>query len=81
VPNLGRALCMRAAGNAAPKFSVAVRPALSDLAAHLIGIIMPIGIVKKNGSMMVDLALGAEPERNMKPEDTIYPACVLRFRP
>jgi HAE1 family hydrophobic/amphiphilic exporter-1 len=47
----------------------------------LIGIIMLIGIVKKNGIMMVDFALSAERERNMAPEDAIYQACVLRFRP
>jgi HAE1 family hydrophobic/amphiphilic exporter-1 len=47
----------------------------------LIGIIMLIGIVKKNGIMMVDFALSAQRERNMKPEDAIYQACVLRFRP
>jgi HAE1 family hydrophobic/amphiphilic exporter-1 len=47
----------------------------------LIGIIMLIGIVKKNGIMMVDFALSAERERNMTPEDAIYQACVLRFRP
>jgi HAE1 family hydrophobic/amphiphilic exporter-1 len=47
----------------------------------LIGIIMLIGIVKKNGIMMVDFALSAQRERNMTPEDAIYQACVLRFRP
>jgi HAE1 family hydrophobic/amphiphilic exporter-1 len=47
----------------------------------LIGIIMLIGIVKKNGIMMVDFALSAQRERQMRPEDAIYQACVLRFRP
>jgi hydrophobic/amphiphilic exporter-1 (mainly G- bacteria), HAE1 family len=47
----------------------------------LIGIIMLIGIVKKNGIMMVDFALSAQRERNLSPEDAIYQACVLRFRP
>jgi HAE1 family hydrophobic/amphiphilic exporter-1 len=47
----------------------------------LIGIIMLIGIVKKNGIMMVDFALTAQRERNLSPEDAIYQACVLRFRP
>ncbi len=47
----------------------------------LIGIILLIGIVKKNGIMMVDFALTAERERGASPEDAIYQACVLRFRP
>jgi len=47
----------------------------------LIGIIMLIGIVKKNGIMMVDFALTAQRERNLPPEEAIYQACVLRFRP
>jgi hydrophobic/amphiphilic exporter-1 (mainly G- bacteria), HAE1 family len=47
----------------------------------LIGIIMLIGIVKKNGIMMVDFALSAQRERNLPPEEAIYQACVLRFRP
>jgi HAE1 family hydrophobic/amphiphilic exporter-1 len=47
----------------------------------LIGIIMLIGIVKKNGIMMVDFALTAEREQNLEPEEAIYRACVLRFRP
>jgi HAE1 family hydrophobic/amphiphilic exporter-1 len=47
----------------------------------LIGIIMLIGIVKKNGIMMVDFALTAEREQHLSPEDAIYQACVLRFRP
>ena len=47
----------------------------------LIGIIMLIGIVKKNGIMMVDFALSAQREKNLRPEEAIYQACVLRFRP
>ena len=47
----------------------------------LIGIILLIGIVKKNGIMMVDFALTAEREHGMKPEEAIYRACLLRFRP
>jgi len=47
----------------------------------IICIIMLIGIVKKNGIMMVDFALSAQRERNLPPEDAIYQACVLRFRP
>ena len=47
----------------------------------LIGIIMLIGIVKKNGIMMVDFALSAQREQNLPPEEAIYQACVLRFRP
>jgi hydrophobic/amphiphilic exporter-1 (mainly G- bacteria), HAE1 family len=47
----------------------------------LIGIILLIGIVKKNGIMMIDFALTAERQHGMKPEEAIYQACVLRFRP
>lgn len=47
----------------------------------LIGIILLIGIVKKNGIMMVDFALHAERDRGMSPRDAIYEACLLRFRP
>jgi multidrug efflux pump len=47
----------------------------------IIGIILLIGIVKKNGIMMVDFALEAERERGMTSTDAIYEACLLRFRP
>ncbi len=47
----------------------------------IIGIILLIGIVKKNGIMLVDFAVTAERERGMKPEDAIREACLLRFRP
>ena len=47
----------------------------------LIGIILLIGIVKKNAIMMIDFALEAEREQGMPPEEAIYQACLLRFRP
>ena len=47
----------------------------------LVGIILLIGIVKKNAIMMIDFALDAERGEGMTPEDAIYQACVLRFRP
>jgi hydrophobe/amphiphile efflux-1 (HAE1) family protein len=47
----------------------------------IIGIILLIGIVKKNGIMMVDFAVVAERERNMPPIAAIREACLLRFRP
>ncbi len=47
----------------------------------LIGLILLIGIVKKNGIMMVDFALDAEREEGKAPVDAIYQACLLRFRP
>ena len=47
----------------------------------LIGIILLIGIVKKNGIMMVDFALDAERKEGKSPVDAIYQACLLRFRP
>jgi hydrophobe/amphiphile efflux-1 (HAE1) family protein len=46
-----------------------------------IGIILLMGIVKKNAIMMVDFALEAERERNLSPEESIHQACVIRFRP
>ena len=47
----------------------------------LIGIILLIGIVKKNGIMMVDFAIQAEREQHLTPEQSIRQACLLRFRP
>jgi multidrug efflux pump len=47
----------------------------------LIGLVLLIGIVKKNGIMMIDFALDAERNQGMKPVDAIYQACLLRFRP
>jgi multidrug efflux pump len=47
----------------------------------LIGIILLIGIVKKNAIMMIDFALEAERQQGLAPEESIYQACLLRFRP
>ncbi len=47
----------------------------------VIGIILLIGLVKKNGIMMVDFALDAERKEGKSPADAIYEACLLRFRP
>ncbi len=47
----------------------------------LIGIILLIGIVKKNAIMMIDFALDAERNEGKPPEEAIYQACLLRFRP
>jgi multidrug efflux pump len=47
----------------------------------LIGIILLIGIVKKNAIMMIDFALEAERKEGKTPEAAIYEACLLRFRP
>ena len=47
----------------------------------LIGILLLIGIVKKNAIMMIDFALEAERRHGKSPEDAIFEACVLRFRP
>src|SRR5207244_1614642 len=47
----------------------------------LIGIILLIGIVKKNAIMMIDFALEAERTEGKGPEEAIYEACLLRFRP
>jgi multidrug efflux pump len=47
----------------------------------MIGIILLIGIVKKNAIMMIDFALAAERSDGMTPRDAIFQACILRFRP
>ncbi|AUV00506.1 MdtB/MuxB family multidrug efflux RND transporter permease subunit [Phytobacter ursingii] len=47
----------------------------------IIGIILLIGIVKKNAIMMIDFALAAEREEGLSPRDAIFQACLLRFRP
>jgi multidrug efflux pump len=61
-------------------FSLMVcRTELSVIA--VIGIILLIGIVKKNGIMMVDFAMEAERKEGKSPEEAIYQACLLRFRP
>jgi len=46
-----------------------------------VGIILLIGLVKKNGIMMIDFALQMQRERNMQPADAIVEACTVRFRP
>ncbi|HVP67154.1 MAG TPA: multidrug efflux RND transporter permease subunit [Anaeromyxobacteraceae bacterium] len=47
----------------------------------LIGVVLLIGIVKKNAIMMIDFALEAEREEGLSPHEAIYRACLLRFRP
>jgi len=47
----------------------------------IIGVILLIGIVKKNGIMMVDFALAVQRREGKQPRDAIYEACLLRFRP
>ena len=47
----------------------------------MVGIILLIGIVKKNGIMLIDFALDAERKHGLTSEQAIYQACVLRFRP
>ena len=47
----------------------------------LIGIILLIGIVKKNAILMIDFAIDAERNEGNSPEESIYQACLLRFRP
>jgi hydrophobic/amphiphilic exporter-1 (mainly G- bacteria), HAE1 family len=46
-----------------------------------IGMMLLVGIVKKNGIMMVDFAIAAQREHNYKPSEAIYQACLVRFRP
>ncbi|HMI37817.1 MAG TPA: efflux RND transporter permease subunit, partial [Steroidobacteraceae bacterium] len=47
----------------------------------LIGIVLLIGIVKKNAILMIDFAIQAERQEGMSPREAIYQACLLRFRP
>ena len=47
----------------------------------LIGVILLIGIVKKNAILMIDIAIAAERNENKSPHDAIFQACLLRFRP
>jgi multidrug efflux pump len=47
----------------------------------LIGIVLLIGIVKKNAIMMIDFAIAAERDEGKSPRDAIFQACLLRFRP
>jgi multidrug efflux pump len=67
------------AGIGALLLLIAVHMDLSVIA--MLGIILLIGIVKKNGIMLVDFAIHAERNDGLKPEESIYQACVLRFRP
>jgi multidrug efflux pump len=61
---------------------IALRASGTDLTViAFIGIILLIGIVKKNGIMLVDFALDAERHRGLSPEQAIYEACMERFRP
>ena len=61
---------------------LALQIAKTDLGMiGIIGIILLIGIVKKNAIMMIDFALQAERDEGMAPAEAIYQACLLRFRP
>jgi HAE1 family hydrophobic/amphiphilic exporter-1 len=46
-----------------------------------VGIIMLVGLVKKNGIMMIDFAIETRKDREISPADAIYEACLVRFRP
>src|SRR4029079_12016887 len=68
--------------------SAGVGALLLLMAAHydlsviaIVGIILLIGIVKKNGIMLVDFALHAEQNEGLSTEESIYQACIKRFRP
>src|SRR6266852_719305 len=67
------------AGIGALLLLMAVHLDLSGIA--IIGIMLLIGIVKKNGIMLVDFALEVERSEKVSPEESIYRACTLRFRP
>jgi HAE1 family hydrophobic/amphiphilic exporter-1 len=54
----------------------------SDLNVYaFVGVILLVGLVKKNGIMMVDFALDAQRKESATPEDAIFKACMIRFRP
>jgi HAE1 family hydrophobic/amphiphilic exporter-1 len=67
------------AGIGAVLLLIAVHMDMSVIA--MLGIILLIGIVKKNGIMLVDFAIHAEKNEGLDPEESIYRACLLRFRP
>ena len=67
------------AGIGALLLLLAVHMDLSVIA--IIGIILLIGIVKKNGIMLVDFALEVQHQHGLSPQEAIYQACTLRFRP
>jgi len=53
-----------------------------DLSIYaFVGVIMLVGLVKKNGIIMIDFAIEAQRERGLEPAEAIYQACVVRFRP
>ena len=61
---------------------LAIMLARNDLnVIAIIGIILLIGIVKKNAILMIDFAVDASRQENMTPEEAIFKACLLRFRP
>jgi multidrug efflux pump len=61
---------------------LAIRLTGNDLnVIAMIGILLLIGIVKKNAILMIDFAIQAERRGDLKPEEAIYQACLLRFRP
>jgi len=54
----------------------------SELSVYaFVGIVMLVGLVKKNGIMMVDFAIEAQRREGKNPHDAIYEACLIRFRP
>ena len=59
----------------------ACSPATTSAIIAIIGIILLIGIVKKNAIMMIDFALDAERNEGLPPREAIFQACLLRFRP
>src|SRR5215475_54401 len=68
-----------AAGVGAVLLLMAVGLDMSVIA--IVGVLLLIGIVKKNGIMMVDFAINAERNEGLAPEEAIYQACIKRFRP
>src|SRR5258708_4043163 len=73
-------LCtLPSAGLGALLLLMAVHYDLSVIA--IVGIILLIGIVKKNGIMLVDFAQHVEHEQGLTAEESIYQACIMRFRP
>ncbi len=84
--------CTKASFIPSPFFPLCLQPGVGALLAliifkqdlsvvAIIGIILLIGIVKKNGIMMVDFAMEAERDHGKNATDAIFDACMLRFRP
>lgn len=82
MPCQGRSSAGRCFGCREPSALIAKGKGFCTAAKQaFVGVILLIGIVKKNGIMMVDFALGAERHQGLSSRDAIFEACRARFRP